>query len=205
MPYSYTGNFPDQQFKNTGVFNPKDELNLTSFGEWGGSLQLIETVTASSSSEIEFNDLDVFGYEHYFINFFNIVSSTSNQYYLRFSDSNGASYFTSNYHYAADRSSANGNTNESRSTSGSNLVLSTVSGTGNSTASGYIYLYNLLNSTTFSFSNWQTVSIAGADKRSSMGGGVYPVANIINAVKIYASTGNIAGGKFNLYGLKEKP
>ena len=45
MAYSYTGVFPNQQLKNSGVFTVKDALNLEAVGEWGGSLELIEKQT----------------------------------------------------------------------------------------------------------------------------------------------------------------
>ena len=49
MAYSYTGVFPNQQLKNSGVFTVKDALNLEAVGEWGGSLELIEKQTVSGT------------------------------------------------------------------------------------------------------------------------------------------------------------
>ena len=42
MPFGYTGSFPNQQVKNSGIFSPEDVLNLNAVGEYGGSLELIE-------------------------------------------------------------------------------------------------------------------------------------------------------------------
>ena len=49
MAYSYTGVFPNQQLKNSGVFTVKDALKLEAVGEWGGSLELIEKQTVSGT------------------------------------------------------------------------------------------------------------------------------------------------------------
>ena len=41
MAFSYVGNFPNQQFKNSGIYSLDDLNNLASVGELGGSLELI--------------------------------------------------------------------------------------------------------------------------------------------------------------------
>ena len=57
MPYGYLGQTPNQQVKNSGVFSVGDVKALTDVGQLGGSLELIKKQTASSSSELIFDDI----------------------------------------------------------------------------------------------------------------------------------------------------
>jgi hypothetical protein len=44
MPFGYLGTTPNQQLKNSGVFSVEEALQVQKDGEWGGSLELINTV-----------------------------------------------------------------------------------------------------------------------------------------------------------------
>ena len=50
MPFGYLGTTPNQKVKNRGVFSVSEALQLQKDGEWGGSLQLIDTVSISGST-----------------------------------------------------------------------------------------------------------------------------------------------------------
>ena len=98
MAYSYTGVFPNQQLKNSGVFTPADALNLQANGEWGGSMELIESQTASTSSALNFTNLGNYDVHFMTLDNFQNTTSTTRQVNARFSNDGGSSYeSTSNY------------------------------------------------------------------------------------------------------------
>ena len=52
MPYGYLGEQPKQSKTNSGVFNTVDVLDLQTDGEWGGSLEHIETLLPDGVNNI---------------------------------------------------------------------------------------------------------------------------------------------------------
>ena len=54
MPYGYSGVTPNQKVKNTGVFSVNDINALVESGNWGGSLELLQeqSITSSTASMI---------------------------------------------------------------------------------------------------------------------------------------------------------
>ena len=98
MPFGYTGSFPNQKVKNSGIFSPEDVLNLTAVGEYGGSLELIETVTVSSpTSSLDFTSIQGDIYKSHFLTATNIQTITDGAILrIRFSNDGGSSYEASN-------------------------------------------------------------------------------------------------------------
>ena len=47
---AYLGTQPNDVKKNTGLYTPSEILQLTKDGSWGGSLELIEEQTITSST-----------------------------------------------------------------------------------------------------------------------------------------------------------
>ena len=45
MPFGYLGTTPNQQLNNSGVFSVSEALQVQKDGEWGGSLELIQSQT----------------------------------------------------------------------------------------------------------------------------------------------------------------
>ena len=68
MPFGYTGqNQPKQTVSNSGVFSITDVAELQSQGKLGGSLELIETQTATGVSVVDFTDLK--NYDTHYVSF----------------------------------------------------------------------------------------------------------------------------------------
>ena len=63
MPYGYLGTTPNQQLKNSGVFSVEEALALKNLGELGGSMELIQSQTASSAV-VNFTNLGAVSYTH---------------------------------------------------------------------------------------------------------------------------------------------
>jgi hypothetical protein len=68
-----------------------------------------------------------------------------------------------------------------------------------------VYLYNLGDSSKYSFSTSQATATLEYTARYGMqfGSGVYHIASTINALRLQASTGNISVTSASLYGIAE--
>jgi len=208
MPYGYLGqNQPNQTVSNSGVFSITDVAELQSQGKLGGSLELIQEQTFSNVAGVEFTAIQENKYDVHFLQCQNIQAHTdSSRLVIQLSNDSGSTYETSNYKYAMQYGSSAGSFNEVKSTSYTAFYSSSDMGTGtNETCNVYWYLYNLGNSSKYSFSTHQ---LAEFDKnaifRQVFGGNVYTVAETINAIKVLGqnNTSNISG-TIKLYGVKQ--
>jgi len=197
---AYFGTQPNDVKKNTGLYTPSEILQLTKDGSWGGSLELIEEQTVSAVSTVDFTDLK--NYDVHFLSINGLNSSTTNQFYIRLSTDSGSSFISSGYQYAFNRGTTAGSFIESKSTSSSQINTGVISSTTVNRGNAYIYFYNLLNSSKYSFCTFQSFSSAGADQRFTFGGGVLPTSATHNAFQIQASTGTTSGN-IKLYGGKQ--
>ena len=203
MAYGYLGqNTPNQTVNNSGVFSITDSADLESQGALGGSLELIEEQTVSGVSQVDFTDLKNYDVHYVSVSNFAVVT-TDNTLGLRFSNDNGSTFETSNYQQAIQQGESNGQVFESKTTTGTGLTATAVTGdesykSGNS----YLYLYNLLNSSKYSFDTVQSISMReSANFEYRFGGGVYTVAETINAIRFYSASTFSANIK--LYGVKQ--
>ena len=186
MAYSYTGVFPNQQLKNSGVFTVKDALNVEAVGEWGGSLELIEKQTVSGTPlTVDFDDIKSSIYNTHFITFHKVEgeSTTAQDLRMRLSNDNGSSFESgSSYTYAALSGAASGTFSEEQSggLTTSFVTVPDLDKESYSTLNGYVYLYNLNNSARRSFNTFHSVEHFSA--KFTFGQGVYDTANTVNAI-----------------------
>lgn len=172
-------------------------------------IDLIQTQTASSSTEIAFTGLTS-SYFAYLIDVSYIIPAAGTaMLYMQYSSDNGSSYITSNYDYGIDYMNAIG------------LyvgALPTIVNTGQS----QIYLMGfgfvsfeaclrilLVNptasaNTTMTYESFLKAGggFGGREGYQFTGGAIHTSATAINAFRLYYSTGNIASGKISLYGMK---
>jgi len=200
---SYLGTQVNNVKKNTGLYTPSEILQLTKDGSWGGSLELIAEQTVSSASAVDFTSIKENVYDVHMLQINGLETPSSNQRVeMQFSNDSGSSFETSNYQYAHVLGGANGGFSEQKSTSDSHIKLAYG---GNSPFHLYIYLYNLGNSSKYSFVTNHTAN--NTDSSSSFfmfGGGVYKVAETINGIRIRYNNGQtLSGGSLKLYGMKE--
>ena len=201
MPYGYLGqNTPNQTVSNSGVFDISSAADLTKKGKFGGSLELIEEQTVSAVSTIDFTDLK--NYDVHLLSINGLNSSTSNQFYIRLSTDSGSSFISSGYQYAFNRGTTAGSFFDSKSTSSSQINTGIISSTTVNRGNAYIYFYNLLNSSKYSFCTFQSFSTNGSDTRFTFGGGVLPTSATHNALQIQTSSGTTSGNT-KLYGVKQ--
>ena len=202
MPYWMIGNFVDQEKKNSGIFTMEDVNNLNAVGEWGGSLELIESQTASTSSALNFTNLGNYDVHFMTLDNFQNTTSTTRQVNARFSNDGGSSYeSTSNYDRVYVFVSTGGSSGDIRNTGQTEMSRFFEIDTDSRTSQSVIYFYNLLDSSKFSFVTFQSWNSEG--DYTEFGGFSYEVAETVNAISIYASADAFATGNAKLYGLKE--
>ena len=208
MPYGYTGqNLINQTVKNSGVFSISDVADLEKQGKFGGSLELIEEQTHSSDvSSVIFDDIKQDKYDVHFLtmNDIGMSADTLRTYKVQFYES-GTLETASVYRSAFQRMRVDGTFTEYRTTANNSIFMSVGGGSAtNEKAGGYMYFYNLGNSSEYSFTNfqvWETQT--DGVQQINFGGGVLPQTSTVDQFKIYASNGNIeTGASFSLYGIR---
>ena len=203
--YGFIPQAPAQSFRNNdGVFSVNDVKNLIDDNKWTtyGQLEHIQTQTASSAL-VDFTSLG--DYNILFATFFDIEVSTLTEFGYRLSDDGGSSWATS-YYFANQRGKADGTFTERRSTSqGTARLCGDITTDSTSRASGYIYFYNLLDNTRYSFSTSHTVFVEGTTTCFEFGSQFYSSANSVNGIRFGQGTSMsaITTGTISLYGLKE--
>ena len=160
---------------------------------------------ANSRLSIVVNFTNLGDYDVHFVTFNDVMLSTDSELLAhRLSNDGGSSFITSGYHFAIQYNSDDGGNGESKSTSYG--YLSTLGASGNAVRevkNGYVYYYNLLDSTKYSFCTVHSYSKASVSE-ALFGGGVLPTAEVHNAISFLTSGGSaITSGDFSLYGIKE--
>lgn len=179
-------------------------LGAARFGLLGGvadlgKLELIETKTASGSANLDFNSIG--SYEVHFLTYNNLDTATNSEYtQIRLSNDGGTSFENSNYLRAVQYGGTNGAFGANQSASADRFDILSFSNAG-TPMSGYVYLYNLTDSSKFShITHHSTIGTT----YMYFGGQVYNVAETINSIRVFNnSAGNFTSGSVSLYGLAE--
>ena len=207
MPY--IGTQPNDVKKNTGLYTPSEILQLKKDGNWGGSLELIEEINISSTGAIDITNIKENVYDVHLLTFDDFVTTAvGDALSIRLSNDSGSTFEASNYRYALQYGQGNGSFGEIKTTSGTGLkdITGNIQGT-NARANGYVYLYNLGDSSKYSFISFQssTTVVSTLILQIRFGSGVYTVAETINALRIDGDsfTGTPTGGTISLYGIAE--
>ena len=173
-----------------------------------GKLELIETQTVSGVSAVNFTSIDESIYNVHFLTFDDLdLSNDQENIQVRFSNDGGSTYESgSDYDWSHLRNIASGSFLAVGSSSGTSIEIVRLLGNAtNETQNGYIYFYNLGDSTKYSFTTSHTTGMyfTGA-YISNFGSGVYHTAETINAIRIKDSgSGGTFSATMSLYGIKE--
>ena len=210
--FGYIPESPEQSFgNNKGIFTPTDIYDLTRADKFTqyGQLELIETQTVSGVSAVNFTNLG--NYDVHFLTFNNVSQTVSGSHYhnVRFSNDGGSTYESgNNYDYANQYGGANAGDfattlSSSTATEIGDIFLSV--GTDTKMAgNGYMYFYNLGDSTKYSFTSHHVYAdISGSSSYMYFGNGVYHIAETINAIRWFADSSATFNGDYSLYGIKE--
>ena len=186
-------------------------LGAARFGLLGGvadlgKLELIETQNITTDSFVDFTSLG--SYNVHFLTFNNLKYTTDSRFLsLKFSNDGGSTFEGgTSYQYAMQRGDSGGTFGENKSTGTS--IISYLAPPGNATnekQNGYIYLYNLGDSSKYSFTTSHSFGFdTSTNAEFSFGGGVYTVAETINAIRLQDNSGStINKADISLYGIAE--
>ena len=200
--FGYIPEAPEQSFgNNKGIFTPTDIYDLTRADKYTnyGQLELIQTQTISSGSTLNFTSISEDVYNVHFVTANNIESASANTAVkIRLSNDGGSSYEAgTSYQTALQYGTTGGSFGEAKSTGTS--ALDFTGDTANHNKGAYCYLYNLGDSSKYSFQTFQNMEEAGMN----FGSGVYTTAETINAIQFLTTNTNAWTGTISLYGIKE--
>ena len=171
-----------------------------------GKLELIQTQTISSATpQVDFTSIQESTYNVHFLTVNNFRPTTDNaQLQMRFFES-GVLETASVYQFALQYGSATGVFNESKSTAINYLrACQTVGHFGRERGHSYNYLYNLGDSTKYSFQTVHNVYINKTpDTFFTFGSGVLPQASTVDGIRLFTNLGDIDELTVSLYGIAE--
>ena len=206
--FGYIPESPEQSFgNNKGIFTPTDIYDLTRADKYTnyGQLELIQTQTASGSSTIDFTSIQESKYNVHFATYNNIQFTLDAFLAGQFSNDGGSSFVTSaSYEYARQYGVADGSFGTSNSTTATGIDFSGNGGAANETHNGYVYFYNLGDSSKYSFATHHSSQMNSLTQfLFYFGGGSYKVAETINGIRFKVNTGAMDDGSISLYGIKD--
>ena len=205
--YGYSGvDIPTQAFQsNVGKFDPAEINELVADNKWTqyGQLELIETQTVSGTpTSVSFTSIQESTYNVHFLTYNDLTAPAQSQDFgFRFSTNGGSSYVSSGYQFAYPYVNTAGGTFDTKSTSDTHIeYLATGSDTRN--MNGYAYFYNLGDSSKYSFVTFHQMAEGNTDL-TTFGSGVYPSANVVNALQILTTgASGYTSGTISLYGIR---
>jgi hypothetical protein len=181
-----------------------------------GGLVLLDQQVASSSASLNFTTRTVGSYsgaifqsdfDEYVVEFINIQPATNAVgLQVRMSTNGGSSWASgaSDYRWSfmAYGSGGPGNTNSTGATSVSLIGFANISNNALNTTSGYIRVFNPLSTTSYKMlqshqAYWDSTPTLVTGEVV----GAYQSATAVNAIQLFASSGNIASGAARIYGV----
>ena len=205
---SYLGTQPNDVKKNTGLYTPGEILQLTKDGSWGGSLELIQEQTYSSTvSAVDFTSIKENVYDVHYLQIENSGNVTDNRRLTCRLYESGVLETASVYQIATQTGTGAGSFVEVNSTGIDEMRLCDNTG-GNSTgekANSYAYFYNLGNSSKYSFMTFNSVVGNNAGSVSmEFGGGVLPQASTVDGIRVLINDdSDFDSFSMKLYGVKQ--
>lgn len=171
-----------------------------------GKLELIETQTiTTTTSYMDFTSIQESTYNVHFLTVSNFKPEIDNAtLFIRFFESGvleSGSVYQSAYQYG----SATGNFGESKGTTGTGLkAVPSVGNFGRENGHSYSYLYNLGDSSKYSFQTLHSFYMNKTpDSFFQFGSGVLPQASTVDGFRLIPSSGDIDELSASLYGIAE--
>ena len=205
MSFGYIGDTSTsvkQQVKNKGILTTQESFDLERQGFLGGSLELIAESNPSGVNIVDFTDIKENVYDVHFVTL-KIALNGAGSVNMQFFES-GVLETGSVYHTSYQNGQATGTFSETKSTSGTRLFATRIGASGD-TRSAYNYLYNLGNSSKYSFQSMHGVSRNTGTTACDMrfGGGVLPQASTVDGIRFTETSGQLLTGNIKLYGVKQ--
>jgi hypothetical protein len=205
---AYLGTQPNDVKKNTGLYTPSEILQLTKDGSWGGSLELIDTISYSSGvSTVSATNLQENKYDVHLVHFknFGITTAGSGTQQANFQLAESGTFTTSGYQRAVQGGNSNATTFQGQSTSDSRISNAySTSSSGDINFSMYMYIYNAGDSSKYTFITTQLSKNEHGLFQYQFGGGVLPQASTVTGVRVVESTAaNFDSFEVKVYGVKQ--
>ena len=209
--FGYIGKEVEQVFRdNKGIFTPQDIIELDQENKWTnfGQLELIQTQTASGSGlNIDFTNIKETTYNVHLLFLSGIFFAGTNKLpRMRLSNDNGSTFESGSSYQEAYQSMVGATFTEVKSSGqGFFNLINNVGNEATEVGNSYTYLYNLGDSTKFSFCTYHSTSMTsgGTNYASTFGSGQYTVAEVNNAIRIFeATTSHNITGTASLYGIR---
>jgi hypothetical protein len=176
-------------------------LGAARFGFSGGaidlsSLELIQTQTFSTVSEVNFTSIAQASYDVHYLEWNGVEGSTASNGGLQFYESGTPR--TGGYQDAAQYITSGGSNGEEKSTSRANLYFHNY-GTQQQTSSS-CYIYNAGDSSKYTFATWKSIQPFTSSLTMFFGNGVMPYASTVDGIRMQVNTGTLTGSA-SLYGI----
>jgi len=170
----------------------------------GGSLILLQTITASNSSTVDLETSIGSTYDNYLITFTGVAPDTDDvdlRARLKINGTYQTSSYVSNTFYSASDTATISN---ERPTLYFSVTRGRVGNSTGRTAQGQFWFGSPTSTSIFKEVNFTSTSCTPTLTASyNTGGGLYNAdGQALSGVRFYFSTGNIASGVFRLYGIK---
>ena len=209
MSFGYIGDTSTsvkQQVKNKGILTTQESFDLERQGFLGGSLEFITETTFSGVSAVDFTSIKEEEFDVHFLTVTNtIMSGGESSMGIQFYE-NGVLETASVYHYAQEFGEASGSFGESKNNARDLIFLNSANyGNGaNDNGNAYAYLYNLGNSSKYSFLTTINVLEDNGTMKMSFGGGLLPQSSKVDGFRLSESIGGrTVSGNAKLYGVKD--
>ena len=209
MPFGYIGqNQTKQKVKNTGVLSSFDISLLEKQGHAGGSIELIESQTYSSTvTAVDFTSIKEDIYDVHYLQIQNSGNVTDNRRLTCRFFEGGVLETAGVYHIATQVGTSAGTFSDVKGTTENEMRLCDNTG-GNSAgekANVYAYFYNLGNSSKYSLMLSQ--SIVGNNSGTAameFGGGYLPQASTVDGIRVLINDdSSFDSFTMTLYGMKQ--
>ena len=207
MSFGYLGDTSTkikQQVKNQGVISISEAYELEKAGQLSGSLELIAEENYSSGvGTVDFLSIKEDVYDVHLFTFKNCTATGNSNLRVQLYEG-GVLETASVYQRSLQLQTVSGGT-ESRTTAVNPITISNFAGTSSArVGNGYIYFYNLGNSSTFSFLSFQAYG-GHTEEQFSFGGAMLPQTSTVDGIRILAGAGSDTFSQFNfkLYGVKK--
>ena len=172
----------------------------------GGSWNLLQTLTASTSSTLSFTSGIDGTYQNYAVVFSGVKPSNDNStLYMRWSVDGGSNYLSSAYLYATFNANTGNGSSSTGSASASQIVVhfpAVGSDSNGENCMGTIKIAQPSDTSQKTLSSTLSSGFDNAGRNiTCMGAGSNTTKSAINALQFFFSAGTISVGKFKLYGI----
>lgn len=206
MSFGYLGDTSTkikQQVKNQGVISVSEAYELEKAGHLGGSLELIQEQNYSTDvASVDFLSIKENKYDVHLFTFKNVTSASNSNLRFQFYES-GVLETASVYDFArqfCNTSSSFSDTNSENEDKLNSVNYASTSSTR--VGNGYIYFYNLGDSTKYSHMTFQGMG-GHTEDQFVFGGGVLPQASTVDGIRFLDGSGTFTSFNFKLYGVKQ--